>query len=846
MESTGTITFASRAFDALRAAINEHTDSEDTSITVDEDTRYESKSLMSDEDLAHHLVRVATASPRTTVPPGATAVAYTGVDVAGTGERTVIALAIPHNSHATDDNPEWTALLQILEKHDATGAFAHRDGEHRWLTEFGDRAVHDATTQTMAAQILRAETAEPRLTAARGDVPAACQGASVASSAVDTGQHIQQLAQRVVALREAYYQGEPLVADADYDALEDELRGLIEAHPDLTPDPNPLDRVGAPATLHAPVRHSRPMLSLEKATTFEQVAAFFHRFPGQPVVVMPKLDGLSLALVYQEGRLARAVTRGDGTTGDDVTVLVRALVDAVPERIDVPGRVEVRGEAVMLRSTFLAYNNAHPTKPLINPRNAAAGTLRAKDPATVAERRLQFFGFDLDTPADSAAEDLQEGLAALGITAADMRHCADAEQAQVAITAIERTRNDLDYDLDGAVLRLADRDAYAAAGTRSNSPRGALAFKFAAEEKTTVLVEVVWDVGKTGKIVPVALLEPVFVGGTTVTKATLANQEVIRARDIKIGDTVLVRRAGDVIPFVAGVLDASQRTGEEREIVPPTTCPSCQQPVTEQGNSRELFCSNVSCPAQTVRRLIHWASRAAADIDAIGPVWIERLAEAGLLESPADFYTLTKERLLEFDRIGEVSAARMIDSIDASRQVGMRRALIGLAIPMASEGTAARLARAGFRSLEEVADAGEERLVAVEDIGPKVAASLVAHLTRLRPELQRLRAAGVSLDVREEDLPPVVAADAPLAGKTVVITGAISDPRSGEKVARPTFQRLCEKAGATAASSVSANTDLLITGAGVGQSKLTRAQNLGVEIVDQVEIWKVLITAKVV
>ncbi|WP_082392908.1 NAD-dependent DNA ligase LigA [Nocardia arizonensis] len=663
---------------------------------------------------------------------------------------------------------------------------------------------------------------------------------------METGERIRELADRIVALRDAYYRGSPLVADAEYDAIEDELAELIAARPDLAPDPNPLEQVGAPAELHAPVRHSRPMLSLEKATKPEQVTAFFERFPGQSVVVMPKLDGLSLALVFEDGRFARAVTRGDGTTGDDVTMLVRALVDGVPDRIDVPGRVEVRGEAVMLRSTFLAYNTAHADKPLINPRNAAAGTLRAKDPATVAERRLRFFGFDLDTSDGGAAVGLEEGLRAVGVAGAQMRLCADAEQARAAITAIERGRDELDYDLDGAVLRLADRDAYAAAGTRSNSPRGALAFKFAAEEKTTLLREVIWDVGKTGKIVPVAWLEPVFVGGTTVTKATLANQEVIRARDIKVGDTVLVRRAGDVIPFVAGVLDAAARTGEELDIVAPTACPSCAQPVTEQGNSRELFCTNVSCPAQTVRRLIHWASRAAADIDAIGPVWIERLAEAGILECPSDFYTLTNERLLEFDRIGEVSAARMIDSIDASRGVGLRRALIGLAIPMASDGTAARLARAGFGSLEEVADAGEQRLVAVEDIGPKVAASLVEHLTRLRPELERLRAAGVSLDVREEDLPPVIAAGAPLEGKTVVITGAISDPRSGEKVARPTFQRLCEKAGATAASSVSANTDMLITGAGVGDSKLAKAEKLGVEVVDQGEVWNLLITAKIV
>ena len=587
------------------------------------------------------------------------------------------------------------------------------------------------------------------------------------------------------------------------------------------------------------------MLSLEKATKPEQVEAFFARFPGQPVVVMPKLDGLSLALVYEDGRFARAVTRGDGTTGDDVTVLARALIDGVPGRLDAAGRVEVRGEAVMLRSTFAAYNAAHVDKPLINPRNAAAGTIRAKDPATVSERRLQFFAFDLDSTSD-AHTDLEAALKTLGFDAADMRHCDDAAAAQAVISTIEAERNELDYDLDGAVLRLANRDAFAAAGVRSNSPRGALAFKFAAEEKTTLLADVVWDVGKTGKVVPVAHLEPVFVGGTTVMRATLANQEVIRARDVRIGDTVLVRRAGDVIPFVAGVLDASKRTGQEREIIPPTECPSCGQPLTEQGNSRELFCTNVACPAQTVRRLIHWASRAAADIEAVGPVWIERLAEAGLLENPSDFYALTREKLLEFDRIGEISADRMIESIDAGRGVGLRRALIGFAIPMASEGTAAKLCRSGFKSLEEVADAGEEALQQVEDIGPKVAASLAKHLERLRPEISRLRALGVNLDVLDEDLPPEVSSDAPLADKTVVITGSISDPRSGEKVPRPAFQRLCERAGATTASSVSASTDMLICGADVGASKLTKAEKFEVEIVDQAVIWEQLIAAGLV
>jgi DNA ligase (NAD+) len=663
---------------------------------------------------------------------------------------------------------------------------------------------------------------------------------------VDPKARIEELAERVVELRHAYYGGEPLVADADYDAAEDELRALIAEHPGLAPDPNPLETVGAPPVLHAPVRHSRPMLSLEKATRPEQVAAFFDRFPGQPVVVMPKLDGLSLALVYEGGRLARAVTRGDGTTGDDVTVLARALADGVPEEIAATGRVEVRGELVMLRSTFAAYNAAHPDKPLINPRGAAAGTIRAKDPAQVAERRLRFFAFDLDT-AGGAEADVEAGLRALGFDAADMRHCDDAAAAQAVIAAIEADRNELDYDLDGAVLRLADRNAYAAAGTRANSPRGALAFKYAAEEKTTVLDDVVWDVGKIGKVAPVAVLEPVFVGGTTVTRATLANQEVIRARDVRIGDTVLVRRAGDVIPFVAGVLDAAKRTGAEREIVAPAECPSCGTALTEQGNSRELYCTNVACPAQTVRRLIHWASRAAADIDAIGPVWIERLNEAGLLERPSDFYALDRDVLLGFERIADISADRMIESIDRSRGVGLRRALIGLAIPMASEGTAARLCRAGFRSLEDVAEAGEERLLEVEDIGPKVAASLRSHFAResTRAELGRLRELGVDLDVREEDLPAQVAADAPLAGKTVVVTGTIADPRSGEKVPRPAFQRLCERAGATTASSVSAGTDMLIRGANVGAAKTAKAEKLGVEVVDQEAVWRMLIDAGV-
>ncbi|HEX2105435.1 MAG TPA: NAD-dependent DNA ligase LigA [Solirubrobacteraceae bacterium] len=659
----------------------------------------------------------------------------------------------------------------------------------------------------------------------------------------DAAARVRELAASITSHREAYYLGAPVISDFEYDQLEDELRGLLAEHPDLTPDPNPLEQVGAPAVLHAPVRHDRPMLSLEKATTPEQVEAFMARFPAQRVVVMPKLDGLSLSIVYERRRLLRAATRGDGTTGEDVTPIARELLDGVPDRIGRDGRIEVRGEAVMLRSTFAAYNAAHPDKPLINPRNGAAGTLRQKDPSKALDRRLAFFAFDIHPPVDT---DLEDALQELGLQTPQMVHADTAEEAIAAIRDIEATRGDSDADLDGAVVRLANPEAYAAAGARANSPRGALAFKFPAEEKTTVLRDVVWDVGKIGKVAPVALLEPVFIAGTTVRRATLANQEVIRARDVRIGDTVLVRRAGDVIPFVAGPLDASKRTGEEREIEPPTHCPSCGSELEEEGTGRELYCrASDTCPAQAVRRLIHWASRAAADIEAVGPTWIERLNETGKLASIADFYALTREDLLEYEGIGEVSADRMIDSIAASRGVGLRRALIGFAIRHVGEGAATRLVRAGFSSIEEIADASVEDLVRVEDIGPAVASSLRAFFDReeARAQIALLRDRGVNLDVLDEDRPPEVAADAPLAGKTVVVTGAMADPRSGEKIPRPAFSRLVERAGATVASSVSSATDMLICGDGVGASKTEKAAKLDVEVVGQEEVWRQLIEA---
>ncbi|PTL59206.1 NAD-dependent DNA ligase LigA [Paraconexibacter algicola] len=662
----------------------------------------------------------------------------------------------------------------------------------------------------------------------------------------DPRDRIDELAAALRAWREEYYAGEPSVDDATFDAAEDELRGLLAEHPDLTPADNPLDQVGAaPSGARRAIRHARPMLSLAKvspANREEGVREFAQRFPGQPLRVTPKLDGVSLSIVFQDGALEYVATRGDGTTGEEVTSAARAVIPELPTALGdgAAGRVEVRGEAVMLQSTFDAYNAAHPDKPLANPRNACAGTLLQKDPAAAAEagRVLRFYAFDVHAP--EATDLTVQGLADRGFHVPAIEVVEGADAVLEVIAAIEAARPTNDFDIDGAVVQLDAAKAFAAAGNRSSTPRGAVAVKLAAEERETVLRDISWEVGPGGKVVPRAVLEPVFVGGTTVSSATLANQEVVRARGVKVGMRVLVKRAGDVIPFVSGPAPGPQ-PDDVREAEIPTHCPSCGTELVEQGNSRELFCTNLDCPAQTLRRLQWWAGRAAADMEAVGEVWIAKLYEDGVLRTPADFYAITAEQLMEYDRMGEVSSRRFVESIERSKDMGLRRALIGFGIRHAREGTAKRLCQAGFGSVEEIAAASAEDLAAVKDIGPIVARSIADYFAR--PEVAELvaalRAHGVSLDVRDEDRPVEVAAaaDTPLKGATVVVTGAIVHPDTGEKVARPAFVRLLEQAGATSASSVSASTTFLITGNDVGASKTAKAQKLEVAVVDQAQAW---------
>ncbi len=665
-------------------------------------------------------------------------------------------------------------------------------------------------------------------------------------------ERIETLAADLRRWREEYYAGEPSIDDATFDAAEDELRTLLAEHPDLVPADNPLDQVGAkPSSARRAIRHARPMLSLAKvspANREEGVREFAERFPGQPLRVTPKLDGVSLSIVFQDGELEYVATRGDGTTGEEVTNAARAVLPELPVTLkQAPGRVEIRGEAVMLQSTFDAYNAAHPDKPLANPRNACAGTLLQKDPAAAAQagRVLRFYAFDVLAP----DADLQVGgLLEQGFHVPDIAVVEGAEAVLEVVARIEEGRPTNDYDIDGAVVQLDAAKAFAAAGNRSSTPRGAVAIKLAAEERETILKDISWEVGPGGKVVPRAVLEPVFVGGTTVSSATLANQEVVRARGVKIGMRVLVKRAGDVIPFVSGPAPGRQPK-DVREAEIPTHCPSCATELVETGNSKELFCSNLDCPAQTLRRLQWWSGRAAADMEAVGEVWIAKLYEDGVLRTPADFYGITAEQLMEYDRMGEVSSKRFVESIERSKDMGLRRALIGFGIRHAREGTAKRLCQAGFESIEQLMGTSVEDLAAVKDIGPIVAQSIADYFAReeVVELVTALRGHGVDLDVRDEDRPVEVAAaaDTPLKEATVVVTGAIVHPDTGEKVARPAFIRLLEQAGATSATSVSAATTYLVTGNDVGASKTAKAEKLEVQVVDQAVAWAWLADAGV-
>ena len=648
---------------------------------------------------------------------------------------------------------------------------------------------------------------------------------------------LDQLAQDLRHHKRLYYAGEPAISDAEYDALEDEFRALTGEHPELAPADNPLEQVGAELAgeLYADARHAVPMLSLEKATSDAELDAFLRRYPGQTFALWPKFDGLSVSVLYRGGRLARAATRGNGEVGQDVTVNVRGgevhgMPEVLPERID----CEIRGEVVMLRSAWRAYNDAHPDKPLANARSAAAGTLLAKDRSKVADRPVTFYAFDLIRLSEGKAErKLVDELTDLGFNVEGYAEFADPDGIREYAQRILDARADSDYELDGVVIKLADRAAYDAAGHTSHHPKGAIAFKAQGEVAVTRLLAVDWTPGKTGQLTPRGHVERVFVSGTHIEHVSLHNLAVIAARDIRVGDRVYILRRGDVIPFVSGVVNPADRDGTERVIEPPAACPSCGGPLAIVGTSRVVMCENTQgCPAQRLRRLIQWCSRAGGDVEGLSEARLEQLIETGLVSTPSDIYRLDYETLMpegkaRFERWGGRSVRNLLAAIEKSKSVGLRRALVGWSIPLTSDGTAKRICRHGYQSVEQLQAATVEELCEVEDVGPVVAHALREFLDQpaTQAEIRALRELGVGLDVRDEDRPVKPSADSPFTGKTVVITGTLS-------VEREEFQALLEASGAKASGSVSAKTDYIITGESAG-SKLNKAESLGVAVLSE-------------
>lgn len=635
---------------------------------------------------------------------------------------------------------------------------------------------------------------------------------------------------------------DPEIADVEYDALFDELLALEADHPELVSADSPSQRVGgAPLDGFRTVSHERPMLSLEKCTTTAELEDWLQRCrtrldDSAPIRLAcePKIDGVAVALVYERGILTLASTRGDGNTGEDITANVRTI-GAVPLKLiaaDVPPRMEVRGEIYMPLEAFERFNErARKTggKALINPRNGAAGSLRQLDPRHTAERPLTMFCYGLGwsegdwEPAyhSEVMEQLQRWGFRVNGEAAVFEEIAGVEAYLDDLLA---RRQELGYDIDGVVIKVDSLAQQAALGSVTRKPRWAIAFKYPAEEATTRLLDVEFQVGRTGAITPVARLEPVFVGGVTVSNATLHNMDEITRLGVHIGDTVMVRRAGDVIPQIVKVV-AAKRPKNARAIVLPERCPVCGSEIVREGDGAVARCSGgaLRCEAQRKEGLKHFASRLAMDIEGVGDKLLEQLVEADLVKDPSDLYRLDLDTLMSLDRIGQKSAEKILAAIDHSRQTTLSRFIYALGIREVGEATASNLA-GHFGDLGPLMAADQQALEAVDDVGPIVAANIVAYFADPLNQamIERLLAAGVVWEV--VDVPEV--GSQPLAGETWVLTGSL------ERLTRDKAKAHLVGLGAKVAGSVSKKTTQVVAGPGAG-SKLEKAQALGVPVMDE-------------
>jgi DNA ligase (NAD+) len=674
------------------------------------------------------------------------------------------------------------------------------------------------------------------------------------------------VAARVAALRKqiaahdhAYYVlNAPTVPDAEYDQLFQELQALEQQYPALVSPDSPTQRVsGAASNAFSPVEHSVPMLSIRTETDIsdEGACVFDARIrrelglgeedPAVDYAVELKFDGLAISLRYEDGQLMRAATRGDGTTGEDVTANVRTI-RAIPLRLraDAPALLEVRGEALLFHRDFEQLNErqrAAGEKVFVNPRNAAAGSLRQLDPRATAARPLRFFAYGLGEVRSHVGSALAlpashhatlDWLASLGVPVNDERRVVRGADGLAQFHRdVEAKRADLPFDIDGVVYKVDRLELQRQLGFVTREPRWAVAHKFAPQEAVTELLGIDIQVGRTGALTPVARLAPVFVGGTTVSNATLHNEDEIRRKDIRVGDSVIVRRAGDVIPEIVGSV-AERRPAGAGEFKMPSACPVCGSAALREAGEKVSRCSGgLFCPAQRKQALLHFVGRRALDIEGLGDRVVDQLVDVGHVHTPADLFQLDAAVLASLNRMGEKSAANLIASLEKARKTSLARFIFALGIRHVGESTARDLAR-HFGTLDRLLVADEAALLQVNDVGPIVATSILRFLGQPhnREVIDQLRAAGVEWPEAEG---AALVAVGPLAGKTLVLTGTLPT------LSRDKVNAMIVAAGGKVAGSVSKKTDFVVAGAEAG-SKLDKAAALGVQVIDEQALRQLL------
>ena len=642
---------------------------------------------------------------------------------------------------------------------------------------------------------------------------------------------------------------QPTIPDAVYDRLYRELQDLEARYPKLVVPDSPTQRVGAaPVSGFGEVRHGAPMLSLDNAFSLDDVTDFDRRVRERlgtsdelEYSVEPKLDGAAINLWFENGELVRAATRGDGTVGEDVTHNVRTI-RSVPLKLrgkTMPQRLEIRGEIFMPRKGFRALNEAARKaneKLFANPRNAAAGSLRQLDPRITATRPLTLFAYGVGTVSGGSlpgrhSETLLR-LREWGLPVApDVAVAVGAAGCVAYYEKLLSRRDNLPYDIDGVVYKVDDYSLQGRLGTVARAPRWAIAHKFPAEEQLTRVAAIEFQVGRTGALTPVARLEPVFVGGATVSNATLHNLDELHRKDLRVGDTVIVRRAGDVIPEVVSVV-VERRPRKTIPVEPPSRCPACGSDVVRPEGEATLRCTGgLVCPAQRKEALRHFAARRALNIDGLGAQLIEQLVEKELVQTPADLFRVDATTLLELDRMGERSAAKLVTAIESSKATTLERFLYALGIPEVGEATSKALAR-HFLQLDALMGAGEDDLMAVEDVGPIMAAHIAAFFRQShnRAVIADMRKLGVHWAEAER---PAPSGDLPLKGKTFVLTGTLPNMTREEATAK------IEALGGKVTGSVTSKTSFVVAGENPG-SKMARGEKLGVPILDELGLISLL------